>query len=111
MSDALPVEPFDVELEARGEELWVLPTGDLDIGSAPELQESMSLALRSDASAVVVDLRGLELLDSTGLRVLLEAALGPDGKRVSFVRGGGRVETVLRVSGVAARLPFREPDG
>jgi anti-anti-sigma factor len=111
MTDALPVEPFDVELEARGEELWVLPAGDLDIGSAPELQESLSLALRSDASAVIVDLRGLDLMDSTGLRVLLEAALGPDGRRVSFVRGGERIETVLRVSGVSARLPFREPDG
>src|SRR4051794_32119851 len=111
MPDALGAEPFDVDLEARGHELWVLPIGDLDIASAPELQESLGLALRSDASAVVVDLRGIDLLDSTGLRVLLEAALGPDGKRVSFVRGGERVETVLRVSGLSDKLPFREPEG
>jgi anti-anti-sigma factor len=109
MSDALGAEPFDVELEARGDEVWVLPTGDLDLASAPELQESLGLALRSEATAVVIDLRGLDLLDSTGLRVLLEAALGPDGRRVSFVRGGERVETVLRVSGLSDKLPFREP--
>ena len=108
MADERGSEPFDVDLQARGTELWVLPTGDLDVGSAPELQESLALALRSDAAAVVVDLRGLDLLDSTGLRVLLEAALGPDGRRVSFVRGGPRVETVLRVSGLSDKLPFRE---
>src|SRR4051794_33053138 len=66
-------EPFDVAIEARSDELWVLPTGDLDLAAAPDLRESLSLALRSDARAIVIDLRGLDFLDSAGLRVLVEA--------------------------------------
>lgn len=106
----LPAEPFDVDVQARAGELWVLPTGDLDILAAPELDEALGLALRSDADAVVIDLRGLELLDSTGLRVLVKACFGDDGHRISLVRGNEHVSTVLRISGLEDRLPFRSAD-
>jgi anti-sigma B factor antagonist len=106
----LPTEPFDVDVQARDGELWVLPTGDLDILSAPELDEALALALRSDADTVVIDLRGLGLLDSTGLRVLVKACFGDDGHRVSLVRGSEHVSTVLRISGLEERLPFRPAD-
>jgi anti-anti-sigma factor len=100
---------FMVELEARGEELWVLPRGDLDLAGAPELRESLGLALRSDAAAVIVDLRGVDLLDSTGLKALVEAHAGPEGHRVSFVRGNDIVDQVLQVSHLDGELRFRAP--
>jgi anti-sigma B factor antagonist len=104
----MPVpDTFDVDIEARGEELWVLPRGDLDLNAAPELRESLQLALRSDAAEIVIDLRGLELLDSMGLKALISAHAGPEGHRVSFVRGGALVEQVLRVSGLDDELTFR----
>ena len=102
-------EAFEVELEARGGELWVLPRGDLDLAAAPELRESLGLALRSDADAVVVDLRGLDFLDSTGLKALVEAHAGPNGHRVSFVRGNSMIEQVLQVSHLDGELRFRAP--
>jgi len=105
MPDAAPT--FDVSLEARDDELWVLPTGDLDLGSAEELDEALALALRSAATAVVVDLRGLDFLDSTGLRVLVTACAGPDGRRVALIPGNEHVQHVLRVSGLSSELPFR----
>ena len=103
-------EGFEVELEARGEELWVLPRGDLDLGATPEMRESLGLALRSDAESVVVDLRGLELLDSTGLKALVEAHAGPDGHRVCFVRGNELIAQVLQVSHLDGELRFRAAD-
>ena len=101
-------EPFDVVIEARGDELWVLPTGDLDLAAAPDLRESLSLALRSDARAIVVDLRGLDFLDSAGLRVLVDACTGPDAGRVSLVPGNERVRAVFVLSGLDRRLAFRD---
>jgi anti-sigma B factor antagonist len=98
---------FEVELEARGEELWVLPRGDLDLATTPEMRESLGLALRSDADAVVVDLRGLGLLDSTGLKALVEAHAGPEGHRVSFVPGNELIAQVLQVSHLDGELRFR----
>jgi anti-sigma B factor antagonist len=102
-------EAFEVELEGRGGELWVLPRGDLDLAAAPELRASLALALRSDAEAIVVDLRGLDFLDSTGLKALVEAHAGPEGHRVSFVRGTAIVDQVLQVSHLDGELRFRAP--
>lgn len=101
------VDEFEADIEVRGDELWVLPVGDLDIAGAPELAETLHLALASDAKAIVIDLRGLELLDSTGLRTLLEAQSAEGGERVAFVAGNEHVQGVLRVSGFLDELPFR----
>jgi len=104
------IDPFICEVEARGDDLWVLPQGDLDLGAAIEFQESIALALASDANAIVVDLRGLELLDSSGLRLLLEARAGEHGARVSFVPGNDMVQAVFRISGLLDELPFRSAE-
>jgi len=102
-------EDFEADIEVRGDDLWVLPRGDLDLGASPELTEALRLALASDADSIVVDLRGLELLDSTGLRTLLEAHSGEGGERISFVAGNEHVQGVLRLSGLLDSLPFRVP--
>jgi anti-sigma B factor antagonist len=102
-------EPFDVDLDVRGDELWVVPHGDLDLAAAPELRETLSLALRSDAPAIVIDLRGLDFLDSTGLKALVEVHAGPEGHRVTFIHGNEMVEQVLQVSNLDEELRFRAP--
>jgi anti-anti-sigma factor len=102
------IDEFEADLEVRGEELWVLPVGDLDAGSAPELSETLSLALSTDAPKIIVDLRGLELMDSTGLRTLLEAQAAEGGERIAFVAGNDHIQTVFRVSGLQDSLPFRD---
>ena len=102
-------EDFDVRVEARDREVWVVPVGELDAGTAMELQESLSLALRSDAAAVVLDLRELAFLDSTGLKVIIEACTAKGGPPVSLVPGPEPVQAVFNVTGLAAELPFREP--
>ena len=103
------IDPFEVDLESRDDELWVLPRGDLDLAAAPELRESLSLALRSDAPAIVIDLRGLDFLDSTGLKALVELHAGPEGHRVTFVRGNEMIEQVLQISNLEDELRFRAP--
>jgi anti-sigma B factor antagonist len=103
------IEEFEADIEVRGDDLWVLPRGDLDVGGAPELRETLHLALASDAAAIVVDLRGLEFLDSTGLHALVEAHSGEGGERISFVPGNDNVQGVLRLSGLLDSLPFRSP--
>jgi anti-anti-sigma factor len=101
------IDEFEADIEARGDDLWVLPRGDLDIGGAPELEDALRLALASDASAIVVDLRGVEMLDSTGLRALLEARAEEGGERIAFVQGNEHVQGVLRIAGLLESLPFR----
>ena len=101
-------EPFDCRLEARDGEAWVIPTGDLDVAAAPELDESLSLALRSDAEKVVIDLRELQFLDSTGLRSIVEATRADDGPPVALVRGNDHVQRIFAVAGLVDQMPWRE---
>jgi anti-sigma B factor antagonist len=103
-------EALEVDLEARTGEVWVLPRGELDIGTTEELEQALSIALASEAERVVIDLRGLEFMDSTGLRVIASACTGPDGRRISLVPGRKSVQGVFNVSGLAAELPFRPAD-
>lgn len=105
---AAVIDEFEADIEVRGDDLWVLPRGDLDIGAAPELAETLRLAVASDAAAIVVDLRGLALLDSTGLRTLLEPRAAEGGDRIVFVPGNEHVQGVLRVAGLLDKLPFRD---
>jgi anti-anti-sigma factor len=95
-----------VDLEARAGEVWVLAKGELDIDSVEEIEQALSIALASEAEHVVIDLRGLEFLDSTGLRGIVAACRGDDGHRLSLVPGPPAVQGVFNVSGLATELPF-----
>jgi anti-anti-sigma factor len=101
------VDEFEADISVRGDELWVLPRGDLDLQGAPELEEALSLALASDAKAIVIDLRGLEFVDSTGLRALAQPSKAEGGERISYVPGNDHVQSVFRISGLLDELPFR----
>jgi len=98
-----------VRVEARDGEVWVVPVGELDVDTAAELQESLGLALRSDAATLVLDLRELAFLDSTGLRVIIETCTAKDGPPVALVPGPEPVQAVFNVTGLATELPFRDP--
>ena len=101
-------DTFDVRLEERDGELWILPEGDLDIGSAPDFRDAATLAARSDAEQIVVDLRGLDLMDSSGLKELVRLCLGPEAARTCVVPGNDHVQQVLRISGLEAELRTRD---
>lgn len=105
----LVIDEFEADIEVRGADLWVLPQGDLDIAGAPDLKDALRLALASDATSIIVDLRGIELLDSTGLRALLEARAEDTADRVRFVAGNEHVQGVLRIAGLEDALPFVDP--
>jgi anti-sigma B factor antagonist len=59
---------------------------------------------------VVVDLRELEFIDSTGLGVLVRAYVrsGEDGYRFGLVRGSGQVQRLLGLTGLADQLPIAD---
>lgn len=60
----------------------------------------------------MLDLRGLDFIDSTGLRMLVEtdALARQDGFDLAVVCGEGQVRMVLEVSGLEAVLPIVGPE-
>lgn len=78
--------------------------GEFDIASADDASRALQELLSRGLDAVVVDLSGLDFMDSTGVQFLIdgrETALAR-GVKLSLVPGGDPVKRVLTVSGVTA---------
>jgi anti-anti-sigma factor len=80
--------------------------GELDISSAPVLEEALGRLEAARPSLLVVDLRGLEFMDSTGLRTLVSAdqRARDAGRRLAIVRGPEAVDRIFNVTRLDQRL-------
>jgi anti-anti-sigma factor len=94
----------DFNVEERNEgSAWVLAaSGELDLRTSPQLEQRLDRAWAAGAELVILDLRQIEFMDSTGLRVLLGAhqRAQETGRRFALVRGADQVERVLTLTGV-----------
>ena len=98
---------FSISISDRDGRAVVVIRGELDLATAPELEAAIQARL-DEGQDVVVDLRELAFMDSTGLRVIVSAhARAQDGEQ-SFVivrpRPGGPIERILAIAGVASVL-------
>ena len=84
--------------------------GELDLANANTAKTALDASLAEDTSRVVIDMRELEFIDSTGI-ALLVAALGNNGDetRVRFIPSSAPAVTrVLELTGLSERLPLAE---
>jgi len=95
-------EAFSVRTEQYGEAAVVIPTGELDLATAPALEDALARAFEGGSGRVVLDLRELEFIDSSGLRTLLTARRRADEARSDFslVAGHRGLERTLEIAGV-----------
>ena len=82
--------------------------GELDLYNAEELRTALAQEMKSGPRRVILDLAGVDFLDSTVLGVLVEARskLGRDGLALA----APRIETrrALQVSGLDRHLPVHD---
>jgi anti-anti-sigma factor len=92
-----------------GDFLVLSVTGELDMATAPELEEAVERA--QGGSAIIIDLRDLTFIDSSGIRALLHVyAAGQNGhSTVSFIRGQSTVQQTLQIAGVEELLAWTTP--
>jgi anti-anti-sigma factor len=102
---------LSIRCERRGSAYHVEPRGELDIATAEQLEQELRTAEESDAETIVLDLSGLEFMDSTGLRVVLDIneRCGGDGGRLRVIAGAPAVERLLDIVGLRGRLPLITP--
>jgi len=102
MFDADGPIPFDIRLEPHRERLHVVPTGELDLLTAPRLESALLEAFDNGFQHVVADLRELGFIDSSGIRVLWQAHARAERDRVrlSLMTGAGDVWRALRMTGL-----------
>jgi anti-anti-sigma factor len=104
---ATPPEEFSISAADRDGRAHLTLRGELDLATAPELEQLVNE--RIDASQeVVIDLRGLDFMDSSGIRVLVaaHARAGRAGARLFIVRPepGSAVAKILEVAGLDREL-------
>jgi anti-sigma B factor antagonist len=80
----------------------VVPRGDLDLSGAPRLREALTEALVAGCTRIVIDLRAVSFIDSTGLGVIVGIAKkAPGGLRsVTLVCADPRMLRLLAVTGI-----------
>ena len=100
---ALPDDRLPIE-ETRDESTITLaPSGDVDLANADVLDRALMKAGESDAQRVILDLRSLDFIDSTGLLVILAAARRL-GDRMGVYRGDGDPAQMLRLTAIDVGL-------
>lgn len=97
---------FRLEIRNEHEATVIAVSGELDLASSPALQEELDRAGASNARLLIIDLRELDFMDSTGLSVLVRAHQRAEehGRRLAMVRGPQQVQRLLNLTGVADRL-------
>ena len=92
-----------------GEDYIVALCGELDLANAATAKAELDAAMKA-APSVVVDMRELEFIDSTGIALLVSAMnRNGDSARVSFIPSEfPGVVRVLEVTGIADRMPLAE---
>lgn len=80
--------------------------GELDVVTVVNLEAAIARLREREGRLVVLDLRRLEFMDSSGLRAILrvDAAARESGGRAVLVRGSDRIAEILRITGVDTRL-------
>ena len=98
--------PFDVTIQEQGDAVRVSLSGELDISSAPRLQDDLARVEAGEPATIVLDLSGLDFMDSTGLRLLIgaDSRARSAGRRLVLIQGNEMVQRVLRVTRLDERL-------
>jgi anti-anti-sigma factor len=99
---------FHVETERLDTEVHVRPIGELDLSTTPILEQAIA-DVADHPGDVVIDLRALEFIDSTGIHVLMKTRnqCAESGRGFSLIAGPPAIQRVFELTGLADRLPFR----
>jgi anti-anti-sigma factor len=101
-----PARTFRVVVRQQADRTLVVPYGELDLASAPDLEA----VLAAQGGPVVVDLGQLRFVDLAGLRVLLEADARSrqDGMNLAFIAGAA-VRRLFECARLPDLLTFLDP--
>ena len=102
---------FGLTVRPDRERALVLPVGELDLVSAGAVEREVVGLLERGFPEVVVDLRGLSFLDSTGIRALVTChrrARG-EGARLTIILGDDRTRRPLDICGLLGELNVIDP--
>jgi anti-sigma B factor antagonist len=103
---AVNSSPFGVTIEQRDDAVHLKLSGELDISTAQLLEDDLHRVEAERPELIVLDLRDLAFMDSTGLRLLImaDARAKEEGRRLAIGRGNEMIQRVLHLTRLDERL-------
>jgi anti-anti-sigma factor len=110
-NERLAPEPFRCEVEPAHGKVHVIPHGEIDLASVGVLDSKLRELRDTGFDHLVLDLREVTFMDSTGLRLILswDQEASAEGVDFELIRGAPIVQRLFDVTGIGARLRFVEP--
>jgi anti-sigma B factor antagonist len=108
VTDDFQPKPFNCEIAELDGAIHLRPSGDLDMSTATNRGEAHQGAIDGGANRVVVDLRGLEFMDSTGITLVTRYnnEARRDGFNLALVPGKPRIMRLFELTGLAEYFTF-----
>ena len=99
-----------IQVHAEGDLYLISLVGELDMSTTAALDAELQRAEESSADRIVLDLSGVEFIDSSGLELLVNARRrsDPDPDRLRIRPGRDQVTRLLALTGIDELLPFEE---
>ena len=92
-------------IEAAGHKIaGVRAAGEIDLSNFEELSTALSSPPCSESAGILLDLRNVEFVDSSGLRVMLTCAQSCGDRFATVLTEGSSVDTLLEMVDVRERL-------
>ena len=100
------MDAIRVSSEKTDRAVRVSIAGEFDIAGAPRVEEELRRAEEDSPGIVMIDLRELEFMDSTGLRTILaaDARAREAGRRLAVVQGDENIKRVFEVTRLYDRV-------
>ena len=105
--------PFEVVSEELEDGIRTFTVrGELDMNTAPELEQKLDAALSESDASIVLDLCDCEFIDSTGIALIvrawqrLEGGEGPG--RLVLCSHNHQVRRLLKITGVDSSISMHE---
>jgi anti-anti-sigma factor len=95
-----------IDVSSEGERVVFRLDGELDLASVPTLEHAVAGAPLDGATEIVLDLRELEFIDSTGLRAILlqDKRSAERGQAFALVRGPEQVQRLMTMTRIDEHL-------
>ncbi|MGH3932226.1 MAG: STAS domain-containing protein [Pseudonocardiaceae bacterium] len=97
---------LNMSLELEGDVAIVSFSGEFDYAELQAAQDEIRVEEQRAPSVVLLDLTGLDFMDSSAVRVILEAAsrAREEDRRLALIVGTGPPHRVLSILGLTERL-------
>jgi anti-sigma B factor antagonist len=104
----LPPDAFRVDVHPERTVVRVAPAGELDLASVGVLELQLRELRDSGFDRIVLDLRGLTFIDSSGIALIVaeDRHARDEGQGFTLIDGPPAVRRVLEICGLVPKLPF-----